>query len=353
MELMVNDKMTGQMLPKMKEISDRLTRAREDGEQGILRFHNDADGISGALAITKFLRCRSYAQNSAVYTPRDALRDISQMQHGRKLIILLDFGMNKESEEGLSLLKAAGAEIIMVDHHRADLESDAPSIRLNPWDFEGEGDLSRYTAGYLACEIARMCEVEAEANARTACAGDKSRIMNITEEDEKAALVLDYLATNAGFGNSLELYARISGNKELSSSIYLQAKEKIDEAVDTALAGAKEKKAGNIIVQVLDLERIVRIGEFPNRGKITTGVMDRLGKERPIVVLALGKRAVIMRANDKAVEEGASLSTLANSAKETMQDFIVGGGGHQKAASVSVREGYSKSVANQIIGMIG
>ncbi len=352
MALIVNDDVTRKMEPKMREIADRLRRAAEDGEQAILRFHNDADGISGAFALTKILKCRTYAQNSAVYTPRDSLRDISQLQYGRRLVILLDFGMNQESREGVELLKAAGAELIMIDHHTPDLDSDAPVIRLNPWDFEGEGDLSRYTAGYLACEIARMLDANVERYARSACAGDKSTIMELSKEDEKKALVLDYLAINAGFGNSLELYSRISSNNELTSSIYLQAKEKLEEAVDNAFSGSKRKDVGGVAVYRLDLERIARVGDFPNRGKITTGVMDKIGKKEPSVVMACSKRTVILRANDKAVEQTIDLSSIANKLKSIMGDFVLGGGGHRKAAAVSVKEGYSKSVANQITDLI-
>jgi len=353
---LVEDGMVAKLVPKIKKAAGLLLEARRSRRFVLLRFHHDADGISGAFALSEATRISAYQQNSAVYSVKDAIRDLSTVSHEEKpLVMLLDFGMNRESEEGLRLLKAAGAEIAIIDHHPPSGEAmKIADFFLTPWEFsEGEG-ASRYVAGYLASEVARACGVDAEGYARIACAGDKSSLLEPDDEDKKKALVLDYLAAHSGFGNNLKFYRNVLGNAELFASLYAQANEKIDEAADKAMKGMKERKAGAVSVCAIDLEKVVKKGEFPNCSKVTTRVFDRLeGKAAgPLLVLGIGERTIIMRLNQAAADEGLSADTIAKKMQETMRDFVESGGGHAKAGAIRVKEGFAGAVAEEIARML-
>lgn len=351
---LVQDEMSGKLMPKIKELVAKLKKVKADNRFVLLRFHHDADGISGAFALSKVIGFSAFQQNSAVYTVKDAIRDLSNISHEEKpLVVLLDFGLNKESIEGLKLLKAAGVEVFAIDHHPPSKEvMEVPDFVLTPWEFAEGEDVSHYVAGYLCAEIAGAMGEDAEEYAKIACAGDKSDLLGSDENDRKRALVLDYLAAHSGFGNNLKFYKSVLGNKELFDSMWLQADEKIAEAADKVMKTMKKKKAGGVAVYLLELEPVIVKGEFPNRSKITTRVFERLKRDGPLVVLGLGKRTVIMRINDSAAQKGIRADDIAKKILETMPDFAESGGGHGRAGAIRVKEGFVDSVVEEIIRMI-
>jgi RecJ-like exonuclease len=337
---------------KMETVSRKLLSAKELNRFILLRFHGDADGIAGALALKNFIRFKPYQQNSAVYSPRDAVNDLGLLHHeNRPLAVLLDFGTNKESLDGLNLLKAGGIEVICIDHHPLHRPLEAKvGILLSPWLVEGLEDASQYTAGYLAAEIANMCNVENVENlARIACAGDKSGVAAPGDEDRKTALVLDYLAAHASFGNSLDFYADVLENKELFSSIWSQASEKINAVLDAVLPKIKKTEKKGIIIYIVPLETVVIPKEFPNKSKVTTAVFENFRTDSPMITIGYGKRTVILRGNDAFVKKGYSFSDIIGKLSSDMKDFVVAGGGHAKAAAMRVKEDYGKSVVDRLM----
>ena len=336
---------------KIKELARKFIAAKELNRYILLRFHGDADGISGALALKNILRFRAYQQNSAVYSPRDAVNDLGNLHHENKpLVVLLDFGTNAQSIGGLKLLKAGNLEVICIDHHplHADVESNVNAL-LSPWTVEGLEEQSKYTAGYLASEIANMCGAENCGRfAKIACAGDKSDVAEPDDKDRKTALVLDYLGAHTSFGNNLEFYADVLKKEELYSSIYSQAHEKINEALERALPKVKKSEKNGIIVYTMQLDGIIEPKEFPNRSKVTTAVFEHFKSDSPMVVIGYGKRTIILRGNDAFIERGNSFSEIIGNISSTMKDFVMSGGGHAKAAAVRVEEGYEKSTIDRI-----
>jgi len=355
-EPLVKDGMTEKLAPKIKRLAALLSEAKAKNRFILLRFHHDADGISGAFALMGVLRFQPYQQNAAVYSVKDAIRDLSNIQHEDKpLVILLDFGMNQESEEGLGLLRAGGAEVIVIDHHPPSASAmGRADFFLTPWEFSGDESASRYVAGYLAAEVARACGSDAKAYAKIACAGDKSGILELDDEDRKKALVLDYLAAHSGFGNNLRFYRNVLSNPELFDSMFRQADEKINEAADKAMRAMKERKQGDVSVYLVGLEKVVRKGEFPNRSKVTTRVFDRLKENTPgpLVVLGIGERTIIMRLDQAAADRGLGADKLAKKMLETMRDFTESGGGHAKAGAIRVKEGFANAVVDEIVKLV-
>jgi len=350
---LVEDELTKKLLPKIAQIAERFGQIKAEGRFVLLRFHHDADGISGTFALSKVLRFSAYQQNSAAYTVKDAIRDLSNASNEeRPVVVLLDFGLNNESIEGLRLLKAAGIELIVIDHHPPDPEAlKVPDLVLSPWEFP-DGDVSRYVAGYLCSEIAGRMGVDCSEYARIACAGDKSTLLEIGDWDRSAALVLDYLAANSGFGNNLRFYKKVLSEKELFDSMRQLADEKIEEAAKKAMRNMKENEGGRLKIVMVDLEPVVIKGEFPNRSKVTTRIFEKLNGEGPLVVLGLGERTIIIRINDAAAAKGASADRIAKHILEAMPDFAESGGGHVKAGAIRVKQGFVDSVVKEIIRSI-
>jgi len=354
----VEDELTKKMMPKARQLAAMLKEAKARGRYILLRFHHDADGISGAFALSEVLRFFSAQQNSAVYSVKDAIRDLNNISYEEKpLVVLLDFGMNKESLEGLKLLKAAGVGLILIDHHPpSDEATGIADFFLTPWEFAEGKDASRYVAGYLASEVAREMGASTDrcgTYAKIACTGDKSTVLEAGDRERKSALVLDYLAAHSGYGNNLRFYKSVLENSELFDSIYLQADEKIDEAADKVMRTMKERKMGDVSIYVLDLEKAVKKGEFPNRSKIASKVFERLKRDTPLVVFGAGEQTVIMRINDAAHAKGIVAGSIAQKILEIMPDFAESGGGHGKAGAIRVKKGFVGAVVEEIVKMIG
>lgn len=348
---MIDDEIAKKLMPRIEKLAGRLIEAKADNRFVLLRFHHDADGIAGALALSEVLRFQAYQQNSAVYSVKDAVKDLSTLSHeDRPLAVLLDFGMNRESEEGLRLLKAAGVELMMVDHHPPSGDAiTMADYALTPWDVSTASNTSRYVAGYLASEIARAMGADAERYARIACAGDRSTLLEASAEDGKTALVLDYLAAHSGFGNNLRFYKNVLAKEELFASIAGQAQESIDEAADKALAGARHVKEGGVRICIFSLANVVRKGEWPPSGKVTTRVFDKLREGGPLLCMGYTDRSIIMRLNDDALGAGLSATVLADKVKISMADFVDGGGGHAKAGALRAKQGFVKDVLNELV----
>ncbi len=353
---LLKDEMTSKMHQRLRDAALTIMTARKLGRSVMLRFHGDADGISGAFAITKILPCKAFQQNSAAYSVRDALRDISAIgQESRPLVVILDFGSGENCSEGLSLIRAAGIEYLVIDHHPMDpkfADEKSQVYLVNPFLF-GK-DASKYTAGYLACEIAVMCGLPRERAlelAKIACSGDKSDILESDGGDARKALVLDYLAAHISFGNNLDFYRNVMEKQDLFNSIAIQADETIEEAASKAMAGMKRVQGKKLDIAYFSLEGIAKRGEWPSSSKITTRVYDKLRAESGRAMFCIGytDRSIIMRLNDEAVGMGLSANGLAKSISVSMGDFFEGGGGHAKAGAIRAKAGYAKDILNALV----
>lgn len=356
---LVCDETMKKLWPLLREAAAELAAAKKLGRSVLLRFHGDADGIAGAFALSEVIYCKAFQQNSAAYTAREALRDISMVgQESRPLAVLLDFGSGKNCAEGIGFLAAAGIDCMVIDHHPYEGwaggggEGGGSRTLINP--FSVAENASGYTAGCLACEVAVALGLPREKAlelAKTACSGDKSELLPAGEADRQKALVLDFLASHMSFGNNLDFYRNVMGNPELFGSIMRQADETIKEAADRTMARMKEQAAGRLAIAVFSLEDIAKKDEWPPSSKITTRVFDRLRERDGGALFCIGytERSVIMRLNDAAVAMGLDANGIAAKLKNSMADFVEGGGGHAKAGAIRVKPGFVKEVVNEVI----
>src|SRR5271157_2777784 len=164
------DALTAGMWKRLAAAAETLVRKLVLAAPIVIRFHNDTDGVSGAYCLSKAILEASkalgegYAPNihwrmhgAVAYSREDATTD-TLVTNGyecveRPLLVVLDFGTAKESNEGI-LLARDRFDIIWLDHHpmvEGFLGRDLEHY-INPWLFGGD---SNYTAGFLACSFAR------------------------------------------------------------------------------------------------------------------------------------------------------------------------------------------------------
>ena len=344
------NEVTSQLKNTFFSVAKRIKSAKELNRTTLLRFHNDADGIAGAFSLTEIAQMKAFQQNGAIYSQKNVVNDLSFLYHENKpLVILLDFGSGPKNAKSLELLRASGAEIILIDHHPLDRECEKIAhTLLSPWSLDIK-EPSRYTAGYLASEIAHLLGVDSERFARIACAGDKSTILEPKQEDIDAALVLDYLATNTYYGNNLNFYRDVLTKDELFSSIRLQAKESIEAAAEKATDRMKKKEKGIFSIFIVPLSGIVTTGEFPNRSKITTAVLEKVKTDKPTAVIGYGDGTIILRANKEAVQNGLNFSDMISSVSESFMGAVLGGGGHAVAAAMRVQPNYEQPIIDALM----
>jgi len=357
-EMLISDEIAKRLKPFIQEAAKRILAAAKLNRTILLRFHNDGDGICGGLAIASIIRpakLSALQNSSAIYRVADALRDISALRSGfMPLLIIVDCGANEESIEGLRLAKAAGIEILVIDHH-------PPSeTALSLVDFAATpmkvGGTSHYTAGWLACEVAKAAGSPAEKMnelARTSMTADKSSKYEPNEEDLKKALVLDYLGTYTALPNNLEFYEGVLRDKDLFISIYGQAKEKLSLIAQSAKDYTSMKDINGFKVAVIQLDKLVKKHEFPSKGKACGVIFDSMNKGEPLIAIGFGERLINFRANLAAKEKGFNATRLIAELKEEIKDGIDSGGGHDVAASIRVGKGFNNIILEEVLRKIG
>ncbi|MDD5023006.1 MAG: DHH family phosphoesterase [Candidatus ainarchaeum sp.] len=338
-------------IEKLKEdflsLAKKLYSIQKLGKGIIVRFHNDGDGICGALSLSSFLKAKYVQQNSAIYSVKDALRDINDLSNYYKsVIILVDFGSNEESKDGLSLINSAGIEIISIDHHPYSQEiTPLLTSNLNPWKSIDPEIASKYTAGYLCSELSRLFGYENIKYPLISLCSDKSDLLKCNEEHINSGIVLNYAAAYSGHNSSLDFYLNILSNKHLFHSILMQANEKIEELISISKKQIKEKECGKFKLFYLNLGSLVKKFEFPGIGKSATQIFEYLIKsEQNFILVAYGPKTVVLRITPTAFENGADAREIISHIKNSMPDFIISGGGHSKASAIRIKEGFETSI---------
>lgn len=344
------DKTIDALNPNLEDVCRKLHAAQQLNRFITVKFHGDADGISAALILSKFLKANFMKQGAAVYYVGDAIKDIERMgQEFRPLLVLLDTGSGQDSADAVSLVKSAGIELLSIDHHPIYQNSKQNfSVIVNPW-MVSKDEPSNYPAGFLCSRIAAMLGLESGSLENIACAGDKSPIIKVSDEDRNKALVLDFAATYSPFGSGISFYADLLANKPLFDSMLLQANAKLEETsakLNNMLKSQQTKKA---VLYIFNLDAIAERREFPTKGKITGVAFDLVNSNKPTIVIGWGKKSVIFRMNDAAVAKGLGADQIIKHIKSSLVDFIENGGGHARAAALRIKDGYESIALQEII----
>ena len=136
-------------LQDMEKAAQRFAAALETGEPIAIFGDYDVDGAASVASIERFLR--AHGQSPATYIPdrltegygpsEEALGGLAK--DGARLIVTVDCGTN--SVKPIAVANAAGAEVIVIDHHQADETLPPAFAVINPNrqdDLSGQGHLA-------------------------------------------------------------------------------------------------------------------------------------------------------------------------------------------------------------------
>jgi single-stranded-DNA-specific exonuclease len=136
-------------LQDMERAAVRFANAIRNGEQIAVFGDYDVDGACSVALVERFLR--AHGQSCLTYIP-DRLTEgygpspealAGLVEEGARLIVTVDCGAT--SRDAIAAANAAGADVIVLDHHQADEALPPASAVVNPNrqdDLSGQGHLS-------------------------------------------------------------------------------------------------------------------------------------------------------------------------------------------------------------------
>ncbi|MGC8547618.1 MAG: DHH family phosphoesterase [Candidatus Micrarchaeia archaeon] len=327
----------------------------------IVRFHNDADGASGAYALYKALESLGHDANvvwlmhkSIAYSESDAENDLLITNDydslEKPLLFITDFGTSQESNSGISLVSER-FDIIWLDHH--PIPKDFAWTRLahyiNPWLFGGD---SNFTAGLLTSIFAcSFSKINVDEIVQASLIGDYSTFSKPTENSRNLATILDLATSDTHLVSSQkdnltpEIIDSLLSNEKKKSELIAYAESRISDMLDEAIEGIKIHKAPKGNIYVADFEKIRGESEerYPLPGRFASKLLDKieeLDTTDSVVVLHFG--SFISLRSSKGLRDRLNLLTVIERVKEKYGSHIESGGGHLSAASIKLADTVNK-----------
>ncbi len=369
---------TTSMLPALGSAAKRLARSVLAGATITIRFHNDCDGSSGAIALYEAIEALkkktgvkdlpiSWKMNRSVgYSLESFYEDYESSKAHRSmekpLVVITDFGTMQESESAISASakEQHRCDFIWLDHHPIYEGFGSYKIMLphyiNTWDFGGNSD---YTAGYLTCVFAEMiAPIDTEDLRQASLIGDFSAFGKREEKRwQKLAVVLDYLTSRRESEGAIspKSMSSIIRDRERFEETFVRASTIIQEAIDVGVSKVRHYKGRDgINVYVLDFKHIIRDdGETPLPGRFSSRLqekMEEISGKRTITMVHYGNY-VSLRADKNLAEEIQLLKILeeVKNSSEHIQSF----GGHNPAASVRTDKEHVAHVVKLLLSALG
>jgi RecJ-like exonuclease len=399
-DLLIESETLKKLQPKMIKAAKAIRRAIFDGRSILVRHHADADGICAGVAMEKavipllielnqnndaeyhyFKRAPSKAP---FYEIEDVVKDLSfaledLQRHGQKLplIVLLDNGSTEEDILALMKAKIYGIEIVVIDHHfpgevidgRVEVD-EYVDVHVNPYLVGGD---SQITAGALSVEVAKMVNPDIKdkimhlpgiaAVGDHASSDEAEQYIKMADNKgynretlDKIAACVDFEAFYLRFMNGrgimdtiLDLENR-EKHEKLLNALHNEYLKRVKNQLRAALPNLKSQELTNgVLFNVLDVEKYSHRFTFPAPGKTCGFVHDSMvqkhGKERPIITLAYGPDFGVIRATDAVNEKfGFNLNEVILKLNDAIPEAGIDGGGHECAGSLKYLEGLSKEV---------
>lgn len=322
----------------MLEFAKKLLRYKLENRFILLRSHNDADGFGAAVGISKiFPYAMKIIYPNPNYQLRDAIADISfLLNKTNSALILTDLGGNTESLQALNLLKVHGIEFLVIDHH--PFKSPTKERFLISWEYDNSG---KYTATYLTHELARILGYETDEFLHIGLVGDKSTLVESTEELKMKSIVVDFLTS---FTSDYNFIYTVMSSPNLYKEYEISAREKYTE-IANLIEQSSYVQIGKIKIYFIDAEMIIKRIEFQSTGKIASYILENAGEDS--VVIVYNNSRYTIRIGEEAFKLGVDTHKIMNS----MADMIVGGG-HLKAASFRFHNNNKKIVQHRILESI-
>lgn len=361
------DAITRSMGGSLKNAARLFARKLVYGAPIIIRFHNDADGSSGAYALYKSLdyffgkslfgarpKLIWKMHRGVTYSQADAQEDMLTINNyasfEKPLLIAMDFGTSEGTNEGIQKLEGV-FDMIWLDHHPLESDADVKSLEnyVSPWNFGGD---SSYTAGFLACQFSRFFSqaIDLSYIEDASMIGDYSKYARNTQLGKLTATVLDLLTSDKTIAFGTRSYLTPSEIDQVlcdevkSIELYTYAVSKLDESIDCAIKSMKHYCAASGDIYLADFDAIrdpMSTDRFPLPGRFASKLLDTIDVDgRPkVLILHFGKFISMRVGND--AKDIVDVSELAREMKEH-NDNIESSGGHSCAGSIKLFEDEGK-----------
>jgi RecJ-like exonuclease len=367
------DAITAKMLPALQGAAKRLLSNLITGSPVMVRFHNDCDGSSGAVALhMAVLKISSklgfgepvfmWRMNRGVYYQKELLDSDSLMLRSysaieNPIIFITDFGTAPESE--ISIRAAKGSyDFIWLDHHPVhdSFPRDDIPFYINPWNYGGDSD---YTAGFLTSNFAELISGEETRKFKLASLiGDYSRY---AVRSDKAAVelstVLDHLTSRRDLADSLtpRYIESVIESEESFYDAFGYAERLFEESLDLGMRNLKHYTTKDgIKIYVLDFQKVSdESADYPLPGRYSSRLQEQLEKNsggKSMTVVHYGN--YISLRISRHIKEFVNIHKRMERLKEE-SSYIYSFGGHDAAGSIKVDKDHAKEVIRLLLKDLG
>lgn len=360
------------MIDKLKEAAISLLKGFISGAPIVVRYHNDGDGSSGAVALYRALskiremlfeddRGVSWVMNRGIayttdsfYSDKTLFGSYESME--RPIVVIMDFGTSPESTDAINASQGV-CDIIWLDHHVPydGFPRHMISHYINTCDI---GANSSFTAGLLACMFAQViADVSVEDLKGAALVSDYSAYANL--EDKRAvrnAVILDYLTSKSDESESKPKHIdAILGNEQESEDVFRHAHGLLEEAISYGMKNISEyRNAEGIKVFVLDFSPIAKYRqEYPLPGRYSSKLQHRLESmhgSNTVTLVHYGSYISIRTCKD--IAEKLDMLGIIERIKARSAGTVTGGG-HMQAASIRTSREKIQETLKELLAELG
>ncbi|MEM3227804.1 MAG: hypothetical protein QXK65_02570 [Candidatus Micrarchaeaceae archaeon] len=359
----------------------RIIRNVASGAPIVIRFHNDGDGSSGAIALFRAISAIlgdaqgkainiSYRINKSIAYSSSSLWSDKLFFNSfesieKPLVVIIDFGTTEESYGAIA--SAIGIDFIWVDHHPIPQDFPVSSLPLyiNPWQYRGD---SNETAGAIACVLAAtLGKQPQEALSRTqelaliSMVSDHSEFAPSGQLTAEKALVLDHITSKRlRYGDMQEPALSPRSMSEVLSDdakwkeVFKKARAQLDEALKAGIKHAKHYKSvrGFRIVE-LDFGHVSALDYEILPGRYSSKLHDEVSAvlNEDVVLIVHYANSISIRLGKK-LSKSINILDIINRMKESKQ-YLLNGGGHMEAASIKVEEGHLEDALDALFTELG
>ena len=371
MTFLIKSEKLEQMHELFLNCAEILKLAAEEKRNIVLRHHNDTDGYSAGFSIEYALRqilhnhrqITRISNSTPYYDYTDALRDVNSflLQKSRfdvkpPILILADFGSNKQSIKAIERVKKYGFVVIIVDHHMFDnVNKETVDVFINPHITDTKSHA--ICAGALGVELAQFIVKCPELTTLAALSSvadmmdgvealEYITLSGISKEDlrdwalffDQEAYYLKFLESHAMLKDLL-----MPSKKDLVS--FLSAAKNIQkefEPMKTAIDEyAIKTKMKNFAVYRIDK---TKLGKASFTKSKVSYIMKKMFKG-PYISMAENPGSISFRAIEV---PNFSLTTLLKKLKTKIPYALVSGGGHEVAGTITFNL-YSRELIHEKI----
>jgi RecJ-like exonuclease len=360
-------------MPRLSEAAKALARGFISGAPVIVRFHNDGDGFSGAVALYRalaklqerlFMNERGvlwHINRSIAYTLESAYEDMmlfsSYKSAERPLLLITDFGTSPESIEAMNQVYGK-CELIWLDHHLPypGFPREKVDYYINSWDFGGD---SSTTAGLLTCVFSQIISrIDSDLLKQASLVSDYSEYADLgNKEAYKLSLVMDFLTSGKSRydsqGATPKQMESIINDRERFEEVFGFATKLLDESLSVGLKNIRSYRSGKISIHVLDFGHIAKLGySYPLPGRYSSKLqeqMEALNNGKTITVIHYGSYISIRESRD--ISEKVKLLEIIEKMKASGE--ALSGGGHSEAASIRIDGKNVKEILKSLLSEFG